>query len=138
MSFLDPNRPQNHLLFYKTGLPPVCQLFVEVVFGAPGKACNGAGICNIVPVEPVRVHWKCPHARALLSCSPEGVLSLKFEQDALSHEVIHRYFRGQEFWVEEAYPLPKRLLSRLNLAPLTIAIGRYAVQVSDSFFVLNL
>lgn len=138
MSHLDPNRPNNPLILQKTGLYHALQLEVEVVFGAPGKACIGAGICNIVPVEPVRVHWKCPHASAWLCCSPDGALSLKFAQSALSQDVIYRYFRGLEFWIEEAYPLPKCLLSRLNLGPVTIAEGRYAVKVSDSFIVINL
>lgn len=137
MSIFDLNRPQNHSMLPKMGLCNTYQLHVEVVFGAPGKDCYGAGICSIIPVEPVRVHWKCTHVRGWLCCCPDGALSLKFDQVALSQEVIYRYFRGLEFWVEEAYSLPKRLLSRLNLGPETIQAGRYTVRVSESFFIVN-
>jgi hypothetical protein len=138
MSNLEPNRT---LLrgFIRISPPSkfTTPVSVEVVFGAPGKHCHGAGICKVLPVEHVRVHWKCPNARAWLNATPEGVLSLTFDRNSLSPELTKRYFAGDVFLVEEAYMIPNTLLSMLNIGSFTIEPGAYSVEVSEFFLVVT-
>jgi hypothetical protein len=109
---------------------------VEVVFGVPGKNCAGVGICRILPLEHVRVHWKCPSARALMGVSIHGLVTLTFNRKDLLPEYVERYFKGQIFSVEEPYPIRGTILSALNLGQFTIESGQYFVEVSDEFLVV--
>ena len=108
-------------------------ILVEVIFGVPSKHCQGAGICNLMAINHVRAHWKCPSARALLSFSSSGSICLSFERSELSSAVLERFFKGQLFQVEEAFPLPNHLCSLLNISPYIIASGRYSLKVSEHF-----
>ncbi len=127
------------------GLGPMLQIApkhplpvsVEVVFGVPGKNCAGVGICQIIPSEHVRVHWKCPSARGKLGISIHGLVTLSFNRHELLPGYPERYFEGQIFRVEEPYPIPNAILSALNLEPLTIESGQYFVEVSEEFFVVH-
>jgi hypothetical protein len=109
---------------------------VEVVFGVPGKNCAGVGICRILPLEHVRVHWKCPSARALMGVSLHGLITLTFNRKDLLPQYPERYFEGQKFRVEEPYSIPNTILSALNLGQFTIESGQYFVEVSDEFLVV--
>ena len=111
-------------------------VYVEVVFGVAGKNCDGVGICKILPLEQVRVHWKCPSARAWLYAAPQGSIHLVFDKSTLPPAFLDRYFLDQTFPVEEAYPFPNTLLSLLNLNAFTVKPGQYSVQVSEHFLVV--
>lgn len=115
-------------------LPYPINVPVEVIFGTPGKNCLGNGICRLLLLESVRVRWKCPSARAWLSSTADGAILLSFDRDALPAGCFERYFRGHVFQVEEAYPLPKPLLSRLNIGGFTLASGLYSIIVSGQFY----
>ena len=109
---------------------------VEVIFGAPGKQCQGAGICRVLPVEHVRVHWKCPSARAWLGSMEDGSVSLTFDRSLLSPYLLERYFGEQIFKVEEDYAIPNTLLTMLNIGSFTVKAGQYSIKVSELFFVI--
>jgi hypothetical protein len=108
---------------------------VEVIFGVPGKNCDGVGICKIIPLEPVRVHWKCPSARAWLN-STNGTLSLVFDRSMLSVDICEKFFDDEIFQVEEAYTVPQTLLPLLNMEFFTVQPGHYPVQVSEQYFTI--
>jgi hypothetical protein len=112
-------------------------LLVEVIFGVPGKDCNGVGICRITSIDHVRVNWKCPRAIAWLNITNEGGLVLAFERSLLLPAVQERFFRAPFFQVEGPYSMPPTLLSELNLKSLTLKIGQYPIKVSEKFFVIN-
>lgn len=136
MSHLDSNRnlsqSENRINTPLLSTP----VYVEVVFGVAGKNCDGVGICKILPLEHVRVHWKCPSARAWLCAAPEGSISLVFDRSTLPPAFLDRYFLDQTFPVEEAYSLSNTLLSLLNMSAFTVKPGRYSVQVSECFLVI--
>jgi hypothetical protein len=108
-------------------------ILVEVVFGAPSKHCQGAGICNLIAINHVRAQWKCPSARALLRTTQKGAICLSFDRNELSTAILERFFKGELFQVEEVFPLPNHLCSLLNISPYTIAPGRYSLKVSERF-----
>lgn len=116
----------------------VLPMGVDVIFGVAGKNCEGMGICQIIPSEPVRVHWKCPSVRANISAGGRNGLRLVFERNTFPKEYFERYFKGQVFRVEAAYPLSPSILSRLNLQHYVVAAGRYKVEVSERFIIIDL
>lgn len=111
---------------------------VEVVFGVPGKNCNGVGICRISSIDHARVNWKCPHAYAWMGAALDGSLTLSFERSRLPQAVCERYFGEQNFQIEEAYPIPAAILSRLNLPSFVVKPGPHPIQVSELFFIVTL
>ncbi|HLP93368.1 MAG TPA: hypothetical protein VK168_05000 [Saprospiraceae bacterium] len=104
---------------------------VEVIFGAPGKGCEGAGICQIIPVGPVRVHWKCPNAKANISPASNGGFSLTFNRKHLPSEIMERFFPHHVFVVEEVYTLSKVISERLKIASFSVLPGQYSAKVSE-------
>lgn len=113
---------------------PILPICVDIVFGSPGKDCQGAGICQMIPAEHVRVHWKCPNARAWMYFTVNGELCLMFERQSLAPEYAERYFKNAFFLVEEAYSIPKALLAPFNRADFRVESGLYSVEVSDNFY----
>lgn len=137
MSNIDTNLPhtQNKAAFIASKhFQPI---YAEIIFGAPGKHCNGVGICRIIPSEHVRVHWKCPSARAWFSLNPNGTIRLAFDQNTLTEAIVRTYFDGQIFEVEEAYSIPSTLIPGLNKAAIVVEPGRYPVKVSGVFFIVD-
>jgi len=137
MSHLDSNRPLYR--GHNNTMPPqhAIRIRVEVIFGAPGKNCLGAGICQLLIVEPVRVRWKCPSTRAWLCANLDGSIGLCFDRRTLLRDDCERYFAGQLFHIEETYPLPKAILSMLNRGDFTMDSGQYSVEVSDYSYFVN-
>jgi hypothetical protein len=115
---------------------PMVGIPVDVIFGAPGKDCLGAGICRIFYVEHVRVQWRCPSAGAFLELISGGSVQLTFDRKRLSAPMFEKYFSGQMFRVEEAYPFTKALLSRLNLVSFTVKAGQYPIQKSPDYLTI--
>lgn len=137
MSHLDSNRPQ-YRGQSKTMRPQhLLRVCVEVIFGTPGKNCQGAGICRLLPVEPVRVRWKCPSTRAWLCTNLDGSISLCFDRRTLLRDDCEHYFVDGVFHIEEAYPLPKAIISLLNRGDFTMDSGQYSLEVSDYSYFVN-
>lgn len=135
MSNLDSNLLHSRALTNLVASKRFISVSVEVIFGVPGKNCDGVGICRILPLEGVRVRWKCPSARASLN-STSGSISLVFARNMLSQDICERFFNGEMFQVEETYTAPQTLLSLLNLDFFAVQPGRYPVQVSEQYFTI--
>jgi len=137
MSHLDSRRPSDLGLINNRVFPDPVKIRLEVVFGAPGKNCFGAGICRILSVEHVRVRWKCPSAPAWLILNSAGSINIAFDRSTLLPEFCELYFKDQVFQVEASYPIQKNLLFPLNMGDFTIEAGRYSVKVSEYFLTVN-
>lgn len=104
---------------------------VEVIFGAPGRACLGAGICKILSIDHVRVRWKCPSAFGYLGKTCEDQLFLIFERKRLTQDVYDRFFKDEFFILEEEYCVPTGLLCLLNMPVYTLKKGRFIVRMTE-------
>ena len=110
----------------------------EIIFGVPGRSCEGVGICKILSIDNVYVKWKCPSARATLAMTPGGRLQMIFERARMSTECYERYFQTGIFHIEEAYGLPAELTMALGSDNYLIKEGEYVVEVSENFLKLLL
>lgn len=127
--FCHPSNEKPHLL-------PAAHR-VDVVFGVPGKNCLGAGICRIMPLDHVRVNWKCPSAIAWLNISDDGKPVLSFDRKFLSPLVFERFFQEAYFEVEGPYATPQGLVSALNIDSFTLKTGYYPIKVSEKYVVIQ-
>jgi hypothetical protein len=109
---------------------PLQTIQVDVIFGSPGLNCSGVGICRVIPTSATRVHWKCPHASALLGRTPAGSLYLSFDRRALPQEYVETYFSDDIFEVIEPYSFPSSLVSDLGFSFYRIQSGRYDVEIN--------
>ncbi len=100
----------------------------EIVFGSLSTGCKGSGVCKVVPSSIEVKGWKCPHATAWISLSPEGKIRIEFIKNSMTIQEIRRYFRWQLFQVFEAYAMPSFVRNNLEIPrPLVIQPGIYPV-----------
>ena len=114
----------------KAGLR-LSQLLVEVEFGVPSRQCVNYGICRIEIARgrgrPKSSGCTGCGGLALASAPEEGLLQLAFFRSSLGERARRRHFGQGFFLVEEAYPLPRFLYSKLGLPAAAIGSGRYRV-----------
>ncbi|MEZ4942638.1 MAG: hypothetical protein R3D58_17320 [Saprospiraceae bacterium] len=113
------------------------QLRSEIVFGSPSTGCKGSGVCKVVPVLTTARDWKCPHATAWISVTPEGKLRVAFQKSSLTLRQIRCYFRWQLFQVFEPFQMPYYIQQKLNASQtLIIQPGIYPVlETADELIV---
>jgi len=101
----------------------------EIVFGSLSTGCKGSGVCKVVPSRIEVKDWKCPHAAAWISLSPEGKIRIEFIKKSMTVQELRRYFRWQLFQVFEAYAMPAFVRNGLDTpGHLIIQPGIYAVK----------
>ena len=103
------------------------QMEMEVVFGTPSKNCDGAGVCMLIHRLPKSLDIRCPHAPAIIHCSPGRELIFRFRKNDLNGLAIQAYFTSEYFLVEEAFRIPPSLVRKWNLPVRWIQPGRYPI-----------
>lgn len=101
------------------------QMEMEVVFGTPSKNCDGAGVCMLMHRLPKIPDIRCPHAPAIIHCSPGRELIFRFRETDLDGVEVQTYFKQDFFLVEEAFRLPPSLVRKWNIPVRFIQPGRY-------------
>lgn len=109
-------------------------LFSEVVFGAPGKRCEGSGLCRIYTVTGAK--RLDPHPRrvpVILLVNTKGSLGLRLNKNDLSEELHRELFQGSGFIVEEPFMLPKYFARKLGATQFRVPAGVYPLQARGSW-----
>ncbi len=119
------SNPEQAILLANT---PVREVEMEVVFGTPSKNCAGAGICLIAGRFPDTYKIPCPHAPAIIHFLPDGELVFRFRKNRLTDPGLRAYFQTNNFRVEEAFDLPKRLIQRWQLPVTQVPAGNYLLE----------
>jgi hypothetical protein len=101
-------------------------LFSEVVFGTPGKRCEGSGLCRIYTVTGAkRLDAHPRRIPVILFLNPVGRLGIRLNVKDLS-EVLHReVFNRDVFTLEEDFVIPKYFARKLATAQFTLPSGDY-------------
>lgn len=112
-------------------LPVRHSINVEVRFGTPSSDCRGLGICRVVP----KARWQindfgrssCYRAMACLSRRGSR-LELHFIRRTMCAYSLGKYFRDQQFIMEETITLPAAVRKELKLPDGVLEKGVYPVE----------
>jgi hypothetical protein len=117
--------------------PEVQALEVRVVFGNPGMACAGTGICRLGledMFEKQKIGCRSAPAR-VLSIDP-GKLHFFFPKERACRSCMERHFGAGFFVNERATPIPPAIRTRLCIGPGNISPGRYRVLETAEHYLL--
>lgn len=101
-------------------------LFSEVVFGTPGRRCEGSGLCRIYTVTGAK--RLDPHPRripAILVLNPAGKFLIRLNRNDLSEELYHELFQGEFYTLEERFVMPRYFARKLGVEQISIEAGVY-------------
>ena len=118
---------------------PAREITAEIVFGTPGKNCEGVGICRMLSVailgnRPV----VCPHATGYLTLDPAAnTLFLRMPKIHLDRQMVARHFCKRLFKVTESYRVPARFTRALGTQQIyTIREGVYGVMETPTDWIV--
>ena len=101
-------------------------LFSEVVFGTPGKRCEGSGLCRIYTVTGAKRLQAHPRRiEVILFLNSQGRLGIRLNQGDLSGILASEVFNRDVFILEEAFVLPKYFARKLGILTYLIPAGEY-------------
>ena len=109
-------------------------LFSEVVFGTPGKRCEGSGLCRIYTVTGAKRLSQHPRrVPVILLVNSKGSLSLRLNKNDLSEELDGELFQGAGFIMEEQFMLPKYFARKLGVTEYIVPAGSYPLQARGNW-----
>ncbi len=109
-------------------------LFSEVVFGTPGRRCEGSGLCRIYTVTGAK--RLVPHPRripVILLINSKGKLGLRLNKNDLPEELYNELFQGEFFLVEEQFGLPAYFARKLGIGHYKVPSGEYLLQARGNW-----
>ncbi|MDX2072611.1 MAG: hypothetical protein SFV55_29520 [Haliscomenobacter sp.] len=109
-------------------------LFSEVIFGTPGKRCEGSGLCRIYTVTGAK--RLNPHSRrvpVILLINSKGSLGLRLSKNDLSEDLYRELFQGPSFFMEEQFLLPKYFARKLDITQYKVPAGAYPLQTRGNW-----
>jgi hypothetical protein len=119
---------------------PAGMLTVEVVFGTPGKNCEGLGMCHVKVLTSndlqAFVPRKCQRALAYLGLAREGYWQMIVPKATLCTCVRERYFGDAMFTMDKRFRLPGTLTSYFDTTHRIIAKGKYEIEKSADYYVV--
>ena len=123
---IEPNEPTGNLLTEKK------LLHCDVIFGSPRSDCSGAGICKIVDInsgQRVQLKRNCRLAPALLTASADGKkLTMTFLREFMCVHLLRHHFRTGVLDVQDACPIPDRVVNLLCLTGFAVLPGQYVIE----------
>jgi len=109
-------------------------LFSEVVFGTPGKRCEGSGLCRIYTVTGAK--RLDPHPRripVILLINAKGKLGLRLNKNDLPEKLYTELFQGEFFLIEEQFVLPAYFARKLGVGHYKVPAGEYPLQARGNW-----
>lgn len=101
-------------------------LFGEIVFGTPGKRCEGSGLCRIYTVTGAKRLQAHPRRiEVILFLNIHGRLGIRLNQGDLSDTLAAEVFSRDVFTMEETFVLPKYFARKLGILEYCIPAGEY-------------
>lgn len=114
-------------------------LFCEVVFGTPGKRCEGSGLCRIYTVTGAkRLAFHPRRLPAILLFDAGGHLHLRLRQEDVPATLQQEVFQGESFLLEEDFTLPRYFARKLNAERLQIPAGAYPLRQRGAWLDIDL
>lgn len=119
---------------------PAGMLTVEVVFGTPGKNCEGLGMCHVKALTSNDLQAftprKCQRALAYFGLTHAGYWQMIVPKATLCTCVRERYFGSTAFIVEKKYRLPGELTEYFATTHSIITKGKYEIKKSADYYVV--
>lgn len=111
--------------------PPVLKsIWAGIRFGAPGKNCQGSGICEVFELANHHAQKKrcnCWQAGWIKGHGGK-YMEIRFLNRDMAECAHRKYFQGEHFLVEEDLVLPKFLRQSLGLTVKTLRRGAYPIR----------
>ncbi|MBL7792412.1 MAG: hypothetical protein JNK77_08810 [Saprospiraceae bacterium] len=111
-------------------------LRADVVLGSPAAKCRGVGICRVV-VAPHQHIGDCPAVHTIIDANIQGRPRFYFLRHTISAQVLDQHFSSGVFVVQETYHFSKSLIRRLRLGSPHILPGKYLIEVTDKYFIVD-
>jgi len=117
---------------------PAGMLTVEVVFGTPGKNCEGLGMCHVKILTSNDMETftprRCQRALAYFGLTREGHWQMMIPKAILCTCVRERHFGDAMFTMDKRFRLPGTLTSYFDTTHKIIAKGKYKIAVHNDYY----
>lgn len=98
----------------------------EILFGTPGKRCEGSGICRIYTLcGAKRLEKHSRRVPGVLLQTPTNSLSICLNRSDLPAPLIHELFEQEYFTMEEGFVLPQYFARKLGTTLDYVPSGNY-------------
>lgn len=102
---------------------------VVLVFGAPGKDCQGHGICKVMSrSEHSLFPCSCPGVNVRIGHIGSELLLLDFQKRDVPEAIRREYFVRPDILLEDPFLIPEALRLSFELRDNRIPAGRYEVR----------
>jgi hypothetical protein len=119
------------------GDPPLPVLRATVTLGTLSKKCKGMGICSLT-LEPGSGKPEAVLGYAVrIQLTGEKRLRFTFRKEALDTQAKATFFTTACFRMEEDFPLPEELCSRLQPVHTVIRAGEYPIVETASVLIID-
>ncbi len=120
---------------------PQCtiDILAEVIFGSPGRACAGSGVCRLIPFHKLS-SWKspCPRFDANIQLFDNERLDIILDLKLINRESLLKWFSNTYFLVEEDFFFPLWLQHKLGQTNIYIPAGKYSFLFKNDQLIINL
>jgi hypothetical protein len=98
----------------------------EILFGAPGKRCEGSGICRIYTLSGAnRLEDHARRVPGILLLTSRNTLNIHLNRNNLSTSLSLELFQHEYFTMEEGFVLPNYFARKLGTTRNYIPSGKY-------------
>lgn len=102
-------------------------LFSEVVFGTPGKRCEGSGLCRIYTVTGAKRLAPHPRRIPVILLNTAGKFIIRLNRNDLKEEIYMELFQNDNYTLEEQFVVPKYFARKLGIEQMSIKAGKYSL-----------
>lgn len=98
----------------------------EILFGTPGKRCEGSGICRIYTISGAkRLEDHSRRVPGILFLTSRNTLNIHLNRNNLSISLNLELFQQEYFAMEEGFALPNYFARKLGTTRVYIPSGNY-------------
>lgn len=109
-------------------------IWAGIRFGAPGKNCQGSGICEIFELTNDTSKKRCNCWQdGCIKARGEFRLEFRFLNREMAEITRRKYFQNNYFIIEEDLELPKFLRESLGLRLKTLSSGMYMLRYHQHY-----
>lgn len=120
---------------------PQCNIDIkaEVIFGSPGRACAGSGVCRLIPFQKLN-NWKstCPRFDANIQLFNNESFNIILHRKQIDQESLLKWFSTPYFLLEEDFFFPLWLQHKLGQTNVYIPAGKYTFLFQNDLLIIRL
>lgn len=109
----------------------------SVVFGTPGKNCQGLGLCRaeITPSTQQNEHC-CPKTFAYIGITKNGRWEMRLPKVSTPTCIRMKHLQTAEFRMEESFRFSKEFYPLFNTSDFIIPAGNYHIKETTTHYII--